>query len=812
MGKISDLVYPELQTTQRLSFVGDNFLTWKLKIAFVLADHGFPHLINPSPEDPTWNDQNPEALWLILRSLDNFLQSEFEKHTPASIMGTLLTRFDSLSKRFPGISLRPYMYHRMESGTHINQHIFPMRAMAKELEHGRGVKIPDEVQAMFLLKSLPEDWAEDVAGLLRDLDGREEDLSFVSFSRKLRVLQDVKELTNFVHGEKLRKRVCKNCGKPGHYQSDCPDQELTTWDQSFSLYGRGIFQKSSNPIKLTMCSKSLKPSDPADSASEEDARRFKKWHADDFTCRHLILGTLDDDIFLSFCDYPTAKSLMDAIDTFFSTSSAAQKLVRLKRYTNHRMAEGTPIFNHLHEMDRMVLNLKDSGMCIPSEMQSAFLIDSLPGSWNQTVSSLEFNMSMDKENSGWNIDNVWKRVRDAGRLKEMFEKTEADDSRPHDNANGGWKNKRVLRECNCRQKKPLYCTPLIYDVFRSEILKQWTKSRVSTVVYPELLTTQKLSWTGDNFLIWKLKFAFVLTDHQFHRPLSGGPNLERPDLLLEFGKYRDALWLVLRSLDEDLLVEFGKYTTPASIMAALLDRSNSRLKDFTGINIRLCKNYRMAPGTHINQHIFRIRAMATELEFGAGVKIPDDVLQNRKILYSVLTFLCSEPTLSEILYPGLKNRFRIDYKGSNFFAVWKREIFDVLKENKVDYVLKEPEPSDPSESTSEEYISRMKKWRADDFTCRHLILGTMEDDVFLSFYGFPTAKSLMDAIEAFFNSASAAQKLVGLRRYVNHQMAAETPTISHLTNMDRLVAKLKNSGLCLPSEMQSVFLLDSLPV
>lgn len=115
----------------------------------------------------------------------------------------------------------------MAADTDISKHIFRMRAMANELEFGYGVTIPDELHAVILLNSLSEDWEEDVEGLLRDLNGGKEDLSFVNFSSRLRALQDVKKVKKFMDGEKMKKKLtgtCYNCGKRGHYKSDCPDQ------------------------------------------------------------------------------------------------------------------------------------------------------------------------------------------------------------------------------------------------------------------------------------------------------------------------------------------------------------------------------------------------------------------------------------------------------------------------------------------------------------------------------------------------------------------------------------------------------------
>ncbi|XP_071935658.1 uncharacterized protein [Coffea arabica] len=477
MGNLSDVVYPELKATQKLSSTGNNFLIWKLKLAFVLTDHQLPHLLSPTREDPKWHDKNDAAKLLILRTLDNDLLLEFSDYpTPSSIMEALLHRFDNRLKAFRILLLRRYRDHRMAADAHIYQHVFRMRAMAKELEYA-GIKIPDEMQAVALLNSLPDDWDDDVERLAIGLDGAStEKLSFDCVSRRLRMVSDVRSLKKLNNAKKLKNKFrgsCYNCGKRGHHQSDCPEQgsskqksssseiftipgasatlseiiypQLKTYlkinckGSRFSMWKRELFDVlEDNQVEYVL--KDLKPSEPTDAASEVDAQLYDKWHADDFTCRHLILGAMDDDVFLSFHDYPTAKALLYSLEAFFNSPSTAQKLVLLKKYMNNHMSDDTLIMDHILKMDLMAHKLKIAGVNVPNEMQSLVLLDSLPESWGDTLTLLNINMTLDMEN-GLSLDNVRKRVRDAGQMKELM--AQADDSLF--DGNGNRNTKRVFR-------------------------------------------------------------------------------------------------------------------------------------------------------------------------------------------------------------------------------------------------------------------------------------------------------------------------------------------------------------------------------
>ncbi|KAL3530916.1 hypothetical protein ACH5RR_010238 [Cinchona calisaya] len=390
MGKLSDVVYSELGSTQKLSFTGENFLIWKLKLSFILGDHQRCHLLNhPAPEedDPTANPQNDDAKYLILGTVDGHLFREFERHpTPASIMKSLLTRLNSRFKALNLSMIRRYNAHRMALGTHINQHIFRMPAMAKELEYS-GVKIPDEMDASSSIISL----AFYFMLCLKYNSANPMLLIQAKSPPQLFTFPDESAtLTEVIYPQcKTRLRI------------DYKESNFPKWKKDLSLVLR------SNRVEYVL--KDPKPSD-----------QLEKWHGDDFTCRHLILGAMDDgDLFLSFHDYPTAKTLMDDLEECFNSPSTARKLVLLTKYMNHRMSDDIPIVDHTLKMDNMAWKMVTAGIKTPEEMQAVVLMDSLPESWDDTLVRLTVNMSMD-EGNGLNLDNVRRRVTDAGQWKEFM--------------------------------------------------------------------------------------------------------------------------------------------------------------------------------------------------------------------------------------------------------------------------------------------------------------------------------------------------------------------------------------------------------
>lgn len=67
------------------------------------------------------------------------------------------------------------MEHKLAEGKSVNEHVLEMGSMAFELEC-EGVKVPEELQVLMLMNSLPDSWDETIGGAIVniDIDGSDE--------------------------------------------------------------------------------------------------------------------------------------------------------------------------------------------------------------------------------------------------------------------------------------------------------------------------------------------------------------------------------------------------------------------------------------------------------------------------------------------------------------------------------------------------------------------------------------------------------------------------------------------------------------
>nr|GMD69249.1 Zinc finger, CCHC-type [Ipomoea batatas] len=453
---ISDKIYPELMTTGILSSKHVDFsefmdtgslsehqnyyLIWKSKILFVLADYGLDDVLTTPVDstDPQWLNRDDSARsFHILPSLDEDLCTTY-LHLPTakSIMDALENSFNSAVVRKMYL-FRCYRNHKMEPHMPINKHIFRMRAMATALQCA-GIRVPDEMQAVLLLNSVPEDWCEDVERVQLGPHGCLEELSLHNATLRLRIASDARKLKNYANNKGF-KLVCNICGNKGHRKRDCPEalrleESFRSQDPDFSddigvaynlLKYRVRLNSSwsnfyvweirlSQVFRISKVSCVLKEPKP----SEKDVEHCKKWLADDLVCRHLMLGAVDDDLFLSFHGYPSAKSMMDAIKAFFNFSSNARRKLLLKKYMDHQMSEGTPIVNHNFKMERLALKLKRAGVTIPDELQAFTLMDSMPESWVDSL--MRLTLDMDLKEKEVDLKAVRARLLEVGQIKDLM--------------------------------------------------------------------------------------------------------------------------------------------------------------------------------------------------------------------------------------------------------------------------------------------------------------------------------------------------------------------------------------------------------
>ncbi|OVA02753.1 zinc finger protein [Macleaya cordata] len=166
--------------------------------------------------------------------------------------------------------------------------------------------------------------------------------------------------------------------------------------------------------------------------------------------------------------------------------------------------------------------------------------------------------------------------------------------------------------------------------------------------------------------------------------------------------------------------------------------------------------------------------------------------------------------ISQFAYKELTTTRKLNSSGSKFL-IWKSKMDFVLFDIGVSYVLTDPRPVDPTEETSIEEREKYKKWVSDDFTCRHAILGAMEDNLMLVFDRYNTAKEIMDALSNLFASKSFGRSTTLCGKYQHHKMSEETNVMDHVFEMCAMARELEEVGMKVPEAMQVFILMKSLP-
>ncbi|KAI3874750.1 hypothetical protein MKW98_019323 [Papaver atlanticum] len=161
--------------------------------------------------------------------------------------------------------------------------------------------------------------------------------------------------------------------------------------------------------------------------------------------------------------------------------------------------------------------------------------------------------------------------------------------------------------------------------------------------------------------------------------------------------------------------------------------------------------------------------------------------------------------ISEFVYRELTTTRKLNSSGDKF-PIWKTKIDFILSDIEVSYVLQQPKPDSPPDS--EEH----KKWIMDDFTCRHAILGTLEDDLIVVFdHGYDTAKEIMDALVRLYGGKSIGRSMYLFEQIKNIKIGENDNVMDHVMKMCGVAIELERFGMNLPQEMRVVFMMDSLP-
>lgn len=156
-----------------------------------------------------------------------------------------------------------------------------------------------------------------------------------------------------------------------------------------------------------------KPPEPTGTPPQDDAvARHRKWVDGDYLARHIILGALHERVYMCYQHHKNAKSLLDALTADFGKSPMSKKMAKLRRYVEHKMADGKSVNEHILEMGSMVYGLESEGVKVSEELQAVMLMNSLPESW------ADMNTDLDGSN-GMVLDRVTKKLTEIGAWKNM---------------------------------------------------------------------------------------------------------------------------------------------------------------------------------------------------------------------------------------------------------------------------------------------------------------------------------------------------------------------------------------------------------
>lgn len=188
---------------------------------------------------------------------------------------------------------------------------------------------------------------------------------------------------------------------------------------------------------------------PTDPSPESSSKPLEQWLSDDQRSRSIILFAMDDLLFDAYSNQETSKQIMDSLTKIFDPTNGAYRYNLYHKYSKHKMAEETPINEHLLEMRAMAIDLEHAGMSIPEGFQKILILNSLPDS----LQSARLNIDLNRIES---LEDVMRRLRVEGEVLKMVTRDAEESESESDRKRQRSGNKEFRGNCyNCG--KPGHC-------------------------------------------------------------------------------------------------------------------------------------------------------------------------------------------------------------------------------------------------------------------------------------------------------------------------------------------------------------------